>query len=132
MTYKLFITYPQITHKLIHSPGKQKSGDAFSVCTDWLVRWSGKLDQKTYPVFSTGFVPFIRSLYRAYPSLVRMLVHMFIHTQQYGENTGWGKWQDLSRVVSQLSTGLSTGIKKRRQPGQADGVMLTEGGALTS
>ena len=61
-----------------------------------------------------------------------MLVHMFIHTQQYGENTGWGKWQDLSRVVSQLSTGLSTGIKKRRQPAQADGVMLTEGGALTS
>lgn len=132
MTYKLFITYPQIAHKLIHSPGKQKTNDTFSAYSNWLVRWNGKLGQKTYPVFSTGFLPFIRSLYRAYPSLVRMLVHMFIHTQQYGENTGWEKWQDLSRVASQRSTGLSTGVKKRRQPGQADGVMRTEGGALTS
>lgn len=100
MTYKLSITYPQIAHKLIHSPGKQKTSDTFSACPDWLVRWNGKLGQKTYPVFSTGSLPFIRSLYRAYPSLVRMLVHMLIHTQQYGENTGWEKWSDLSRVVS--------------------------------
>ncbi|WP_217494558.1 MULTISPECIES: hypothetical protein, partial [unclassified Janthinobacterium] len=58
------------------------------VAIKFLNRYSGaKLRQITYPVFSTGFSPFIRSLYRAYPSLVRLLVHMFIHTPKYSRNT---------------------------------------------
>jgi hypothetical protein len=61
-----------------------------------------------------------------------MLVHMLIHMLNYtGKDRTESCW-NLSRIISLLSTALSIGVKKRRQPGQAGGVMRTEGVALTS
>jgi hypothetical protein len=128
MTYKLFMAYPPIAHKLIHNATIQNTALLLQPAETGVYGRTAIWTSKLIP----SFPPFIRGLYRAYPSLFSMLVHTFIHMQKYTGKDRTDSCWNLSRIISLLSTALSTGVKKRRQPGQADGVMRTEGAVLTS
>ena len=69
MTYKLFITYPQIAHKLIHSLGKQKVGDAFQSAQTGLYAGAVSRARKLIP----SFPQVLYRLYAAYTGLIHHL-----------------------------------------------------------